>query len=248
MRKKCLVRGLLMCLALLGHVQLAQAQGSGIGSGTGIGSGGGIGAGGAGGIGGGSSGAAGKGIATLGSTTGGAGGGRAGTAGTAIPATSDPFRTTYANPYAIGLSGVTTAFTNTTGTGGSNVVSGIGFGQPAYAATTVTSQGIGIQSQSINSESWNTLGMRRAPAYITVLGDDVPFVSHVPAELHNALRTSLEQSSILKDKKGVILTVNGTTVFLKGQVASERERRVLEGMVRMTPGVRDVVNELVPKQ
>ena len=37
---------------------------------------------------------------------------------------------------------------------------------------------------------------------------------------------------------------NDGVIVLVGQVASEREFRLIEGMARTTPGVRDVLNEL----
>ncbi|HWY87914.1 MAG TPA: BON domain-containing protein, partial [Gemmataceae bacterium] len=79
----------------------------------------------------------------------------------------------------------------------------------------------------------------------TVLGKNVPIVNLPPTQLQGELLNSLQQSTFLTNKAGVLLKVDGSTVYLKGQVANEDERRIVEGFVRMTPGVRNVVNELV---
>lgn len=190
-----------------------------------------------------------SGISTLGSATsgggtgGGTGTGRGGTSTPVIPATADPFRNTYGNPYAIGLSNVTTSFVQS-----STGVSGVGFGKAVNTFTATTSiggAGGGASSTiNLNNEGFTTYGIRRAPLYSTVLGDDVPLVKHNPVAVHQTLLSTLSQSTFLKDKGNVRVAVDGDTVLLQGQVANERERRLIEGFVRMTPGVRGVVNEL----
>jgi osmotically-inducible protein OsmY len=42
--------------------------------------------------------------------------------------------------------------------------------------------------------------------------------------------------------------VDGQTVILKGKVPSEDERRLAEGLIRLTPGVRAVRNELIVEE
>jgi hypothetical protein len=265
MRRRWLLHGIVACAVCLGAVQLAEAQsmagsgtsggagagsgsgsgvgtGSGIGTGSGVGTGAGVGTGSGVGTGGSSSG---SGVATLGSTTNlgaGLGGGPGGTtASTTVPAKADPYSSTYSNPYAIGLNGVFTTYN-------SKAVTGSGFGKAVYVTTTTTATTTGGASSTTttNTGGWSTLGIPKSPAYVTVLSEDIPIVAHAPAQLQSELLKSLEQAPFLKDKKGIFLAVDGSTVFLKGQVASARERRVVEGVVRLTPGVRDVVNELVP--
>ena len=55
-------------------------------------------------------------------------------------------------------------------------------------------------------------------------------------------RDAIARSSMLKNKDNINVGVNGTVVTLSGTVNSETERSVAEGMVRMTPGVGDVLN------
>ncbi len=140
------------------------------------------------------------------------------------------------------MSSVSTSFSYS-----STGVKGSGFGQPAYAvATTTTSGTTGLgSSTSINNQGFNTLNYPKAPHYTTVLSAKLPVVRLAPIQLQSELLASLERSDFLKDKRNIAIAVNGSTVFLKGQVADPDERRVVEGFVRMTPGVRDVVNELV---
>ena len=59
--------------------------------------------------------------------------GSSGPTGSQGPATSNPFRTTYGNPYAIGLSSVSTTFSYS-----SSGVSGTGFATPIYGSTSTT--------------------------------------------------------------------------------------------------------------
>jgi len=40
------------------------------------------------------------------------------------------------------------------------------------------------------------------------------------------------------------LLASGPVIVLRGSVATDHERRLAEALVRLTPGVRDLVNEL----
>jgi osmotically-inducible protein OsmY len=67
------------------------------------------------------------------------------------------------------------------------------------------------------------------------------------AEVHASLRQTLAQAIELPSQKRIDIQLDGDTVVLKGQVANPEERRIVESMVRMTPGVEKVRNELVPQ-
>jgi hypothetical protein len=62
--------------------------------------------------------------------------------------------------------------------------------------------------------------------------------------LYADLRGTLDRSTMLSNPRGVAVLVNGNTVVLRGVVRDEDEARAIEGMVRLTPGVREVRNEL----
>jgi hypothetical protein len=239
-------RVFLMAGFLLGSSADLQAQttgGGGIGGGSGIGSGSAIGGGsrigsgtgiGSGGIGGGTGTGVGGGM--TGPTAAPGGPGRT-AGGTGIPANSNVFHTVYGNPQA-------TAFT-TGNIGSSMTVTSKPFGQPIYTiASGAATVGAASASTTTGGSGFNTMGVRRNPPYATALSPDMPLVQHQPAQVRAELVRSLNGASFLKDKN-IEVTVEGGLVILKGQVASERERRLAEGVVRLTPGVREVRNELV---
>jgi osmotically-inducible protein OsmY len=90
---------------------------------------------------------------------------------------------------------------------------------------------------------FSTVGTRRAPQFITTVGfRSAPIAS--PAAIQTDIRQALDNSPRLTNGSRIQVAINGPVVVLQGNVASERERRVAELVVRMTPGVRDVRNEL----
>lgn len=252
-------RALLIAGIAFGATSSLQAQtggGGGIGSsGGGIGStGGGIGSSGGGSGASGNQGGAGR---TGGSGNTGGNGNAGGAPGTfsGIPTSSNIFAKTFGNPMGTTFAGVITPPILPSGPSLSEINKA--FGQPLYSTTTGGAgvgggtRGIGTgglgqgqgQGSSTNN-SFNTVGIRRAPAFATVLSPDLPLVKHVPAEVHAELVRTLETSTFLKEKN-IQVAMEGGLVVLKGLVANDRERRIAEGFVRMTPGVREVRNELI---
>lgn len=63
-------------------------------------------------------------------------------------------------------------------------------------------------------------------------------------EVHAEVRSILDRSTMLKNPAGIQVALEDRTVVLRGNVADDDERRLVEGMIRLTPGVRDVRNEL----
>jgi len=61
--------------------------------------------------------------------------------------------------------------------------------------------------------------------------------------LQAELRGVLENVSAISSAN-IQVVVAGPTVILRGRVADENERRLAEGLVRLTPGVHEVRNEL----
>ena len=66
----------------------------------------------------------------------------------------------------------------------------------------------------------------------------------LPSQLQADLRATLDRSTAIKNAKGIQVQVEGQTAVLRGTVGDEDERRMAEGLVRLTPGVRQVRNEL----
>ncbi|HEY1861155.1 MAG TPA: BON domain-containing protein, partial [Gemmataceae bacterium] len=143
----------------------------------------------------------------------------------------------YANPLAAGLPAgttqprfgaplynITAANLSTTGTGA------LGGQNRGGTATTSSSAYAGT----------STAGVRRAPTYTTTIGFDYRPPS--AGSMQSALQQTIAESSSLPSRSGMTVAVDGDTVVLRGTVGSERERRMAEGLVRLTPGVHEVQN------
>ncbi len=249
-------------LLLLAGPARAQFSGSSGGSsGGGGGGGGGSFGSGSSSSGGGSSGGAGSSTApssftgsTFGSRLGGSGSGR----GTSTYGSTGIMGRYLANPIAIGVptsisAGNTTskplwyssalpfgtATYVTTGTGqlggGSQFGStGTGFGGLGGSAA-LTTTGRAFPGAS-------SIGVRRAPAYTTTLGFD--FTPRTPDLVRTDLQAVLARSSRLPSSQNIQVVMDGNEVVLRGKVATAGERRLAEGLVRLTPGVRSVRNEI----
>jgi hypothetical protein len=133
------------------------------------------------------------------------------------------------------------------------------FGQPLYGTAGLTTTprtttnpysttnpyGTALTVAAAAYAGANSGGIRRAPAYITVPDFDRP-----PPPTATAVQTNLQdiiaRSTRLPSRNQISVSVEGGAVILRGQVRDERERRLAESLVRLTPGVRNVKNELVP--
>jgi len=72
-----------------------------------------------------------------------------------------------------------------------------------------------------------------------------PVAVVTPTQQQSELRLMVDTSTQLVSAKDVqVSTKPGGIVVLQGTVKDEDEARLVEGMMRITPGVRDVVNEL----
>jgi hypothetical protein len=176
----------------------------------------------------------------------GGGGGRTGgatgtTALPQVPSTQNPFRSNYYNPLAQGQTLTTTQslLGTTTTTSGS-------FGQPTLGTSTTTNYRRGSASAGTSASSGaglSTVGQVRSPAFMTVLGFTPP--RPAPAQLQTSAAQVLAQSSSLPSAGAIQVGTEGETVVLRGTVADERERRLAENLLRLTPGIHQIRNELV---
>lgn len=163
--------------------------------------------------------------------------GRGGAAGVAIPATSNVFAAYYVNPMSLGVMA-----NGSTGKGT--------FNQPLYATTTTTGgrttggTRTGTASATTSIVGFTTYGMDRTIPYRTELGDGIPIVAPIASALQVELRDIIKRSSRLKSNGNIDISVANGVVYLRGQVATAGERRLAEAMIRLTPGVRQVSNEL----
>lgn len=219
-----------------------------------------------GGIGGGgsSSGGIGGGARTgMGGTGGTGGSGISGSAsGSGVDATNF-LKSSYSNPTYMGRPNQTTTTNSTGSTLGAAVQSSQsgGFGQPSFGATSggtsrtgglggvaSTSTGLGrtgglggggLNSNSNSNQSQNTAS--RIVYSATLRFQPKPIAV---AQMHSDLNGLVARSTNLSNPAGVRVSVENDAVILRGKVANADEARLVENMIRLSPGVRNVKNEL----
>ena len=169
----------------------------------------------------------------------GAGGRTIGGSGTQISSTNF-LAATFANPLFPGRPGSS----NTAPAAG-------GFGQPSFGNVTTTSntrtagagRGAIGGTASVGSNYGRVTNTNLPIAFATELRFPAPPIQ-VP-QVQADLQGLINRTSILKLPSAVRVEVSGNTVILRGRVADDDERRLIEGMVRLEPGIHDVRNELV---
>lgn len=170
----------------------------------------------------------------------GAGGRARGGSGVAIDSTNF-LQASFANPLYPGRPGST------------NIAPAAGgFGQPSFGTvttTTITNQGGATGrggmlggTASVNS-NYGPVGSAVSPiTYAAVVRFPVPPIQS--PQLQADLQGLINRTTVIRQPGDVRVEVNGDTVILRGRVADEDERRLVEGMVRLEPGVHEVVNQL----
>src|SRR5262249_41251992 len=106
------------------------------------------------------------------------------------------------------------------------------------------SSGIANLSNSFGSTP-SSVGSTRRPAYVTVVA--FPVRPTPSGQVQTALRDIIARSSGLSQRDDIKVNMDGQAVVLRGEVADERERRLAESILRLTPGVHEVRNELKVK-
>jgi BON domain-containing protein len=160
-----------------------------------------------------------------------------------------PFSRFYVNIYGLGVPAGTT---NTTTTA---------YGQPLYSSlypgTTVVatvSSGSSLGTNRLSSAGFTATpvtgtgvgGARRPANYTTGLGFRPRPIS--PEEMQANLRQVLARSADLDPSGAIQIGVEDQTVVLRGTVPDADQRRLAENLVRLSPGVRAVRNELAVVQ
>jgi BON domain-containing protein len=167
------------------------------------------------------------------------------TTATPVPTSYNPWQAYYLNAQQPGLGSSLTGSQNTGGRSTTNT--GGAFGQPLYAnlqATATTTTTSTTPTAQTQATGFTTMGLNKAPAFVTALSDDFVVSRPGAGQLQKQLLGILSRSSALKGQGKIELTVNGNQVTLKGEVSRGQLRYLAEGLVRMTPGVDNVVNEL----
>lgn len=209
-------------------------------------------------------------------------GGRTGTGGTGAvvtPLKTNPFYTYGGGPLSAGYGPNNTLQPNNNLSNNSASTTGVSnftlmqaltktlgsaaWGAPIYTQTTTSATGTNLANvggtnltagRNSTVPGFSTYGIRRAPAYATVVTEELKpekFSSLVPPppQMLMLLRGAIDRSSALKSAKDIQVFLDGGVVVLQGNVVSDRERRLAEALVRLTPGIHDVRNEIVaPKR
>lgn len=164
---------------------------------------------------------------------------RGGSGGSQSISNTNPFSSYYVNPMSLGLG------TTSTGRGSG------GFTSPLYGTTSTTSSYGGTATLSGGNTNSTTpvggtsMGMVRQ-MYGVNMGAPAPAAGQF--QVRSDLQTVIARSSSLPSKGSIRVVSEGDIVVLQGSVQDEHERRLAEALVRFTPGVREVRNELVPRQ
>jgi hypothetical protein len=122
-----------------------------------------------------------------------------------------------------------------------------GFGSPLGGTTTGqggAQGGRGGVTGSVNSQDPGgaIVPLPKQISYPAQLQFQVPVV---PSAVVTEIRTELDRSTMLANPKGIQVIANGPDVTLRGSVKDNDEFRLVEGVVRLTPGVREIKNELI---
>jgi hypothetical protein len=153
--------------------------------------------------------------------------------------TYNAFSPYFANPLATGWPGSTTG--SSTGTFGQPLV-----GTLTQSSTTSTTMRGGSGTATFSQTTtgiYSMIGQRRSPTYTTAIGFRYrpPTVSQLQPNLQQVIDRS---STLTSSGNTVRVSVDGQTVVLRGSVADDHDRRLAESLVRLTPGVNAVRNEL----
>jgi hypothetical protein len=104
--------------------------------------------------------------------------------------------------------------------------------------------GSAVTNQASPYGGASTAGTRRAPPYIAV-----PVFDRAPKPSAAAIQTNLQdvinRSTRLPSRNGINVSLENGFVVLRGRVRDERERRLAETVLRLSPGVYQVKNELI---
>jgi hypothetical protein len=88
----------------------------------------------------------------------------------------------------------------------------------------------------------SSAGMFREPQYGSVLSWDPAFQPVLT--LQPTFQAVIDRASNLPSRARIRVLTDGETIVLRGKVRDDHERRMAEGLLRLTPGVRRLVNQL----
>lgn len=160
-----------------------------------------------------------------------------------------------------GFGGATTGFGGaTTGFGGAGARTGFG-GATGFGGTTgfgggqgrlgglggaggLGRTGLGGFGGMGATNTAQVVPLSRQISYTATLQVPQPAPAAVASRIQTEVRGILDRSPAIANPAGVQVVTDGPVVVLRGSARDEDEARLIEGMIRLTPGVRDVRNEL----
>lgn len=139
--------------------------------------------------------------------------------------------------------GINTGTTTSTGRAGTTGRTGTTAttGAANRTGTTGTNRNASFNSNS-NFTGGEVIPLQRAISYTATLRFASPAI--VPAEMQADLQTVIGRSSMIANPGAITVSMEGSIVVLRGNVKDEDEARTAEGMIRLSPGVKQVRNEL----
>lgn len=164
-----------------------------------------------------------------------------GSSGFNANSSSSPVASTYANPLYSGKPGASTQTGIRVGGFGANLYTWTAPQSNITGRVTNTSQ-TGMGGGMHNNMNISTTPGRRVAAYTSA----VRFPVHTPnaAQLHTHARAAIASATTLPSYQNIQVALDGSTIVLRGRVADADERRLAENVLRLTPGIRDIRNEL----
>ena len=151
-----------------------------------------------------------------------------------------------------GLAGQTTsgtqfganAFSSSTQTGGANALGGLngglgGLGMNRFGGGLGGLGGLGGGTGNTNAAAKKMIR--------PIIRPDVEVTRESNSEIATNAKKRLGRIQMPKRLKGVEATVDGETVVLSGQVATESDKRMVERLVMLEPGIDSVRNEVTVK-
>ncbi|MDY3563794.1 BON domain-containing protein [Gemmata sp. JC673] len=158
------------------------------------------------------------------------------TTGTSTLQKSNVFSTFYGNPYALGIS-------STSGGGG--------FGSPLFGTTTTNTTGRTTTTTGRTTGRTGTTGSTQSgiliplPVQINYTAQlQFPAAPVAAPRLNAELRGAIDTGGLANPTSVQVVADANNNVTLRGTVRDDDEKRLAEGLIRLTPGVRAITNEL----
>jgi osmotically-inducible protein OsmY len=153
------------------------------------------------------------------------------------------FSAFYMNPFALGTPNLSNPSNFNAPIYGNASSGSQGGGASGYQGSSYGNPGGSSSAYGASSSQGGTgTGARRVLSYTAGPGFD--YRPGGPSVAQSEVARVLARSTSLNPNRDIRVLVEGPVVVLRGTVASDHDRRLAEGLIRLTPGVREVRNEL----